>query len=126
MVASGWGRRAFLGAIAATSVAPVLARGAGATNIWDAVVVGGGLAGLHAAALLEAQGRKVQLLEASDRVGGRLRTLFAGDYRGDVGGQRRWGQTTGACVRPALGSVSGCMRTVQRPAAFCSTLAGNW
>ena len=40
----------------------------------DAVVVGAGLAGLAAARRLHASGRKVVVLEASDGVGGRVRT----------------------------------------------------
>ncbi len=41
---------------------------------WDAIVVGGGNAGLAAAKALHDAGREVILLEASDRVGGRSRT----------------------------------------------------
>lgn len=41
----------------------------------DVVVIGTGLSGLHAALLLEAQGAKVTMLEARDRVGGRIFTL---------------------------------------------------
>lgn len=40
----------------------------------DVVVVGAGLAGLAAARTLSAAGRRVQVLEASDDVGGRVRT----------------------------------------------------
>ena len=40
----------------------------------DVVVVGAGLAGLRAAQLLTAAGREVVLLEASDGIGGRVRT----------------------------------------------------
>ena len=40
----------------------------------DVVVVGAGLAGLRAAQLLAAAGREVVLLEASDGIGGRVRT----------------------------------------------------
>ena len=43
-------------------------------NKVDVVVVGAGLAGLRAAQLLTAAGREVVVLEASDRVGGRVRT----------------------------------------------------
>ena len=41
---------------------------------WDAIVIGGGLAGLSAADALCAAGRRVLLLEAQDRVGGRTYT----------------------------------------------------
>lgn len=42
------------------------------SNHYEAIVIGGGLAGLNAAIHLEAQGVEVLLLEASDRVGGRV------------------------------------------------------
>jgi monoamine oxidase len=81
------GRRTFIGAAAALGASPSLAAKPKAPAKLDVVVVGAGLAGLHAAHLLEAKGLRVQVVEASDRVGGRLRTMVAGDYRGDVGGQ---------------------------------------
>ncbi|KAA0084577.1 FAD-dependent oxidoreductase [Mycolicibacterium sp. P9-64] len=43
--------------------------------IHDVIVVGAGAAGLYAAALLSSQGADVRLLEATDRVGGRVRTV---------------------------------------------------
>ncbi len=38
----------------------------------DVIVIGAGLSGLHAAMLLEAEGAKVTVLEANERIGGRI------------------------------------------------------
>ena len=55
----------------------------------DVVVVGAGLAGLTAARMLKAQGTSVVVLEARDRVGGRVhgQTLSDGETVIEVGGQ---------------------------------------
>ncbi|MFJ8043395.1 NAD(P)/FAD-dependent oxidoreductase [Kitasatospora sp. NPDC096147] len=53
----------------------------------DVVVIGAGLAGLACAADLTAAGRTVRLLEASDAVGGRMRTDLVGGFRLDRGFQ---------------------------------------
>ena len=44
-------------------------------NDVDVVIIGAGAAGLYAADILQAKGLKVTILEASPRVGGRVRTL---------------------------------------------------
>jgi monoamine oxidase len=44
-------------------------------NRWDVVVIGGGMAGLAAASRLLAGGRRVLLLEARERLGGRVHTI---------------------------------------------------
>lgn len=41
----------------------------------DVIVIGAGLSGLHAARLMQAEGLRVIVLEAADRIGGRLLTL---------------------------------------------------
>jgi len=50
----------------------------------DVVIVGGGPAGITAAMSL--QGRDFVLLEATDRLGGRLKSMPRGDYWLNVGG----------------------------------------
>ncbi len=101
-------RRTFLGgtgAMAATALMASRAHG-GQPTLWDVVVVGGGLAGLNAAYLLESQGLKVQVVEASDRVGGRLRTGRTSDYQGEFGGSEvgtNYGRIRDACARYKVG-----------------------
>lgn len=51
----------------------------------DALVLGGGIAGLTAALRLAEAGRTVRLLEASDRLGGVIKTLRADGFEADVG-----------------------------------------
>jgi monoamine oxidase len=73
-------RRQFLKAAAATaalSAAPALGQARKGTNVagTDVIVIGAGLAGLHAATLLEAEGARVTVLEGRSRVGGRIFTL---------------------------------------------------
>ena len=53
----------------------------------DVLVIGGGLAGLQTARLLHRAGRKVQVLEARDRVGGRTLSTQIDDAVFDLGGQ---------------------------------------
>lgn len=53
----------------------------------DIIVIGAGFAGLKAAQDLAAMGRSVILLEAKDRVGGRVKRAEVGGRVADVGGQ---------------------------------------
>jgi phytoene dehydrogenase-like protein len=78
------------------------------------VVVGAGLAGLTCALTLHAAGREVLVLEASDEVGGRIRTDVVDGYRLDRGFQvlltgypaaRRWFDLAALDPRPFSSGV---------------------
>lgn len=77
-----------LGAAAgALALAPLGLGGCGrAARDADVIVIGAGLAGLQAALLLQDQGLDVLVLEAGDRVGGRVRTLDQLPGRPEAGG----------------------------------------
>lgn len=77
--------------IAAASAVTVAAGGFGATAARadldaDVIVLGAGLSGLHAALLLEEAGARVRVLEARQRTGGRVHTLFHLPGYPEVGG----------------------------------------
>ena len=67
----------------AVGLAPRLAWG---STAHDVVVIGAGLAGLHTAWLLEEAGLKVTVIEAENRIGGRLHTLDDLPGRPEAGG----------------------------------------
>ncbi|WP_439585832.1 NAD(P)/FAD-dependent oxidoreductase [Dyadobacter bucti] len=56
-------------------------------QITDVIIIGAGLAGLTAAKVLKAAGKSVKILEASDQLGGRVRTEEVGGFLLDRGFQ---------------------------------------
>jgi monoamine oxidase len=70
----GWSRRRVLVSLGGGLVGSALAPRARAAEIIDVVVIGAGLSGLDAALILAGEGAKVVVLEASERVGGRVST----------------------------------------------------
>ena len=86
----GFSRRRFIGSGAsALAVAglPGAARAATKTKGLDAIVVGAGLSGLHAACILQEQGLNVLVLEGRNRIGGRVYTLMDVPGKPEAGGE---------------------------------------
>lgn len=54
-------------------------------NSYDVIIIGGGVGGLSAAALLAKAGKKALLVEKEPRLGGLTAPVVYGDYRFDVG-----------------------------------------
>ncbi|MDF1660283.1 MAG: NAD(P)/FAD-dependent oxidoreductase [Planctomycetota bacterium] len=88
------------------------------TEVWDAVIIGGGLAGLTAAARLIKLGQSVLVLEAGKALGGRGRTQeLDGGYLFNMGAHALYRGSHGARVLKDLGvSYSG----------RCPSTSGNY
>ncbi|NEP35718.1 MULTISPECIES: NAD(P)/FAD-dependent oxidoreductase [unclassified Moorena] len=94
MTTRGLNRRKFLGRMAQSALATLVVGRASKQIAASAsikptsvVVIGAGLSGLYSALLLEAKGISVTVLEARDRVGGRIYTLDDLPGKPEAGGQ---------------------------------------
>ena len=89
----------------------------------DCLILGGGLAGLAGAHALTQAGRRVQVLEGGDAVGGLARTVARDGFRFDLGGHRFFTHDTQVerFVRELLGDE---LITVPRTSRIY--LRGNW
>jgi len=81
-------RRRFLAASALTALAALTGCATVRPRDRRVVVVGAGLAGLHAAHLLERAGVEAVVIEARERVGGRVLTLDGIEGHPETGGTR--------------------------------------
>ncbi len=99
-------RRKFVMLSAAAALAPKMAL---AAERADVVIIGAGLSGLNAALILKELGHKVVVLDANDRVGGRVQTVSTVDGMIDVGASqigRGYARVLDACRRFNLELVS--------------------
>jgi monoamine oxidase len=85
LAGGGAGADAALASGALSLAAPRRARAADRFDA-DVIVIGAGLAGLYAALTLQGEGAKVRVLEASQRIGGRVWTLDGVTGRPEAGG----------------------------------------
>ena len=67
----------------------------------DALIIGGGIAGLVAARHLTEAGLRVTLLEARDRLGGRIYTESTGEFPVELGAEFVHGHPDERCRAPA-------------------------
>lgn len=84
----GMTRRSAIIGVAAAGLALPACRSSDRALDADVIVIGAGLSGLYAAMLLEEVGLDVIVVEALDRVGGRMFTLDHGDGYTEGGGQQ--------------------------------------
>lgn len=73
-----------------------------AATTHDVLIVGAGSAGLYAAKTLIAEGYRVLIVEATDRIGGRVKSATLGDMRVELGAEEHYLGTGDNPVWPAV------------------------
>ena len=68
----------------------------------DVIIVGAGSAGLYAARTLQNYGYEVLIIEATDRIGGRVKTETLGDIRVELGAEEHYLADGNNPVWPAI------------------------
>ena len=88
---------------------------------WDVVVIGGGMGGLSAGALLSSYGFRVLLLEQHHKVGGCTTSFSRGDYSFDAALHEMTGGAPGSPLGEALcGSAPGDEVSFEAPGGTLS------
>src|SRR5699024_5641864 len=95
-----------------------LVRGPGSGDGVDVVVVGAGISGLVAADAAHRAGRRVVVLEARDRVGGRLRSRSVAGGAVDLGATWFWGNDPCVWTLVERLGVGACRQYVTGDAMF--------
>lgn len=125
-------RRRLLGAAALGGLG--LGVGLTARPLWagerdvDVIVLGAGLAGLNAALLLEQFGLSVKVLEARQRVGGRLFTLDGVPGRPEAGGNQlaaAYARTVAMADQLGVARVTSATSPLLRPQRMVYDIAGQ-
>ena len=68
----------------------------------DVIVVGAGSAGLYATKTLQSYGYDVLIIEATDRIGGRIKSASLGDMRVELGAEEHYLDEGNNPVWPAI------------------------
>lgn len=76
-------------------------------NTYDVIVIGAGSAGLYATKTLQGYGYDVLIIEATDRIGGRVKSASLGDMRVELGAEEHYMAEGDNPVWPAISGEFG-------------------